>query len=228
VLTFIGIAIFVRLGIWQLDRAREAQSLLDAFGAALNAPVEDFAAVGSAPPADRFPHVRVRGRFVTDGGYLRDEQMRNARLGVEAFAAFEVNGASALLLVDRGWIVWSHAPGSQPGLPPPDKGDVELSGIYAPFPGSGVRVGGDALAAQTQSPKLTLAIDRDEIAADLKRPLLPRVLLLDPDPASGFERVWTPAVMPPARHAAYAFQWFAFALAALAIFVLLHWKKVDK
>jgi len=33
-------------------------------------------------------------------------------------------------------------------------------------------------------------------------------------------------VMPPARHQAYAFQWFAFALAALILFVALHWKKV--
>jgi cytochrome oxidase assembly protein ShyY1 len=74
---------------------------------------------------------------------------------------------------------------------------------------------------------VTLAIDRDEIAADLQRPLLPRVLLLDPDPASGFARAWTPNLMPPARHEAYAFQWFAFAVAAVVIFVLLHWKKVE-
>jgi len=40
-------------------------------------------------------------------------------------------------------------------------------------------------------------------------------------------RAWKPAVMPPARHQAYAFQWFAFALAALLLFVVLHWKKVE-
>jgi len=67
-----------------------------------------------------------------------------------------------------------------------------------------------------------------EISADLGRPLQPRLLLLDPDATSGFVRKWTPAVMPPARHQAYAFQWFAFALAALVLFVALHWKKVEK
>ncbi len=57
--------------------------------------------------------------------------------------------------------------------------------------------------------------------------MLPRILLSDPDPASGFVREWTPNVMPPERHAAYAFQWFALAIAVAAAFVVVHWRKVD-
>jgi cytochrome oxidase assembly protein ShyY1 len=227
-LTFIGVALFVRLGIWQLDRAREAQALLDAFAAAPNAAFEEFAAVSAAPPSRRFPHLRVRGHYVAGRGYLRDEQLHAGQLGVEAFAVFAVDGEASWLLVDRGWIAWSHAPGSQPLLPALPEGAVELSGIYAPFPGSGLRLGGNPLARQAVWPKLTLAVEHDEIAADLQQALLPRVLLLDAEPASGFERAWTPALMPPARHQAYAFQWFAFALAALVIFVVQHWKNVDK
>lgn len=225
-LTLIGIAVFARLGVWQIDRAKAAQALLDAFAGAVAAPVEDFAAVRAQPPADRFPHVRVRGRFVADRGWLRDEQARAGRLGVEAYAAFAPAGSEATLLVDRGWIA-APAAGQTPALPPLPDGEVELTGIYAPYPGSGVRVGGDALRRQKEWPKLTLAIDRGEIGADLGQALLPRVLLLDADPASGFERQWTPAVMPPERHRAYAFQWFAFIVAALAIFVARHWKKVE-
>jgi cytochrome oxidase assembly protein ShyY1 len=224
-LTLVGAALFVRLGFWQLERARQAQRLLDAFAAAASAPVEAFASVAAAPPEQRYPHVRVHGRFVDGRSYLRDEQLRNERLGVEAYGVFAVDGQSALLLVDRGWRAWAHASGSAPDVPPSPKGDVELTGTYAPFPGNGLRVGGNRLATQSTWPKLTLAIDRDEIAADLKQPLLPRVLLLDADAASGFERQWTPAVMPPARHEAYAFQWFAFALAALVLFVVRHRRK---
>jgi cytochrome oxidase assembly protein ShyY1 len=227
-LVVIGIALFVRLGIWQLDRARQAQALLDAFAGAASEPSRPLATIAADLPAGRYPHVRVRGSFRADAGYLRDEQVRAGRLGVEVYAAFAPEGQAALLLVDRGWVAWTHAPGTQPALPSLAQGEVELTGLYAPFPGSGLRAGGDSLTRQTTWPKLTLAIDHDEIAADLGRPLLPRVLLSDADPASGFERVWTPNLMPPTRHQAYAFQWFAFAVAALAIFVLLHWKKVDK
>ena len=227
-LTVGGVALFVRLGEWQLDRAHAAQELLDAFGAAQHAPFEDFSAVSADPPAARFPHVRVSGRFVEERAYLRDEQVRDGKVGVEVIDAFAVDGSSALLLVDRGWIAWARAADAKPALPPLPDGEISLAGVYAPFPGSGMRVGGNALAAQKTWPKLTLAIDPAEISSDLGRPLLPRLLLLDADAASGFVRTWTPAVMPPARHQAYAFQWFAFALAALVLFVALHWKKMDK
>lgn len=225
-LTLVGVALFVRLGVWQLDRANQAQQLLAAFDAAPKAAFEDFAAVRVMPPMDRFPHVRVSGQFLADRGYLRDEQMRDGKLGVEAYAAFAPSGTNEVLLVDRGWIAWSHEPGTHPALPPLPQGEAALTGVYAPFPGNGIRVGGNALARQTQWPKLTLAIDAQEIAADLNRPLLPRVLLLEADAASGFVRSWTPSVMPPERHRGYAVQWFAFAVAAIVIFVLLHYKKV--
>jgi cytochrome oxidase assembly protein ShyY1 len=227
-LTVGGVVLFLRLGEWQLDRARDAQDLLDAFDAAQHAAIEDFSKVGAEPPATRFPHVRVTGHFVDGRGYLRDEQVRDGKVGVEALDAFEVDGGSALLLVDRGWTAWTRTAQAKPALPPLPAGEISLSGVYAPFPGSGMRLGGNALAAQKAWPKLTLALDPAEISADLGRPLLPRILLLDPDPASGFARTWTPALMPPARHQAYAFQWFAFALAALVLFVVRHWKKVEK
>jgi len=227
-LALIGIALFARLGVWQLDRADQAQALLDAFAAAPASPAQDLTAIATNPPAGRYPRVRARGRFVADRAYLRDEQLRGGRVGVEAYAPFAIDGGAAWLLVDRGWVAWERASGRPPSLPSLPQGDVELTGLYAPFPGSGLRAGGNALQRASAWPKLTLSIDRDDIAADLQRPLLPRVLLLDPDPASGFERSWTPNLMPPDRHRAYAFQWFALAAAALALFVSRHWKKVDK
>ena len=226
-LTAGGVLLFVRLGEWQLDRARDAQELLAAFDTAQHAAFEDFSAVAAAPPPARFPHVRVSGHFVGQRGYLRDEQVRDGKVGVEVIDVFAVDGTAALLLVDRGWIAWTRSADAKAALPALPEGETSLAGVYAPFPGSGMRVGGNALDAQKAWPKLTLALDPAEISADLGQPLQPRLLLLDPDAASGFVRAWMPAVMPPARHQAYAFQWFAFALAALVLFVALHWKKVE-
>jgi cytochrome oxidase assembly protein ShyY1 len=52
-------------------------------------------------------------------------------------------------------------------------------------------------------------------------------LLLDPDPHSAYLRHWTANVMPPARHRAYALQWFSFAIAAVVLFFVLHRVKRD-
>ena len=56
------------------------------------------------------------------------------------------------------------------------------------------------------------------------------MLALDPDPAAIYVRVHTLdfSSMPPARHRAYAFQWFTFALAAVVILLVLHRKQRPK
>ena len=225
-LLLFGTAAFVSLGMWQLDRAAQKEQLLAAFAAGASEP--PMALARAAETAQHNAHVRVRGRFLADRGYLRDEQMHEGKLGVHAIAVFAVSGEDRVLLVDRGWIGWNHAPNTLPILPGLPSGEVELTGLYAPFPGSGLRVGGNPLTTQSTWPKLTLRLDATEIAADLGKPLLPRLLLLDADAGSGFVREWTPNVLPPVRHRAYAFQWFTFALVALVVFVAVHWHKVKK
>ena len=223
-----GVAAFATLGVWQLDRASQKEQLLAAFAAGADGPAVEFARERDVLDARRYPHVRVSGHFVAGRGYLRDEQLHEGKLGVHAIAVFAVSGEDRLLLVDRGWLAWNHAPGTTPALPPLPDGQTELTGIYAPFPSSGLRVGGDALKDESTWPKLTLRIDAAEIAADLGKPLLPRMLLLDPAANSGFVREWTPNVMPPVRHRAYALQWFTFVFVALVIFVAVHWRAVEK
>jgi surfeit locus 1 family protein len=99
-----------------------------------------------------------------------------------------------------------------------------LQGLYQPPPGTGLEMGGNALAQQVRWPKTSIYLDLVQVAADLHATLYPRVLVLDADPASIYVRVHTLDLssMPPARHRAYAFQWFTFALAAVVIFLILH------
>jgi surfeit locus 1 family protein len=227
VLLALGIAAFMKLGVWQLDRAWQKEQLFAAFATAANEAPQNFASVRDSADLQRYPRVRVTGRYVADRGYLRDEQLHDGQLGVHAIAVFAAAGEDRLLLVDRGWIAWNHAPGTTPMLPPLADGETTLAGIYAPLPASGLRVGGNALTAQNTWPKLTLRVDAAEIAADLGKSLLPRILLLDAKADSGFVREWTPNVMPPLRHRAYALQWFTFALVALVVFVVVHWRKQE-
>jgi cytochrome oxidase assembly protein ShyY1 len=53
------------------------------------------------------------------------------------------------------------------------------------------------------------------------------VLAVVPDPAPNYQRAhaFDFSSMPPARHRAYAFQWFSFAVAVLVIFLVLHRKR---
>jgi surfeit locus 1 family protein len=223
-LTVVGIVFFVRLGVWQLHRAAEKEVLLRRFATAASAPVKDFASVQRGALPQSYPHLEVHGHFVAGRVYLLDDQSHAGRPGVAVYAPFRADGHARLLLVDMGFLPREGAELDLPQLPPFKSGPVTLKGIYAPPPAAGLKLGGNALAKQGKWPKLTTYIDMEQIAGDLRAKLYPRVLLLDPNPAEAYVRQWMPGFIPPARHRGYAFQWFAFAVAAVAIFVILHRK----
>ncbi|HWU76420.1 MAG TPA: SURF1 family protein [Rhodanobacter sp.] len=223
-LTAVGVLLFMRLGFWQLHRADFKESLLRRYAASVSAPLQDFAKVAAKPPADSFPRVQVHGRFLVDRLYLLDNPRHDERGGIEVFAPFQIGDQASLLLVDLGFLP-GNGNGKTPSVPPLSTADVELHGLYVPPPPTGFEMGGDALARQTHWPKSSIFLAPKEVAGDLGRPLYPRVLALDADPASIYVRKHTlELTMPPARHRAYAFQWFSFALAAVAILLVLHRK----
>jgi cytochrome oxidase assembly protein ShyY1 len=226
-LTAAGALLFIRLGIWQLHRADFKEALLRRYAASASAPKQDFAKVAEMPPADGFPRVQVSGRYLVDRLYLLDNPQHDERGGVEVFAPFVVRDqAQPLLLVDLGFLP-GNGTAQVPQLPPLPTGEVSLEGLYVPPPPLGFEMGGNALARQTQWPKSSIFLDPAEVAGDLGRPLYPRVLALDADPASIYVRVHTLdfSSMPPARHRAYAFQWFSFAIAAVVILLVLNRKR---
>ncbi len=227
-LTLAGMALFVRLGVWQLDRAQQKEQWLRRFATASSAPARDFAEVAGTVRGFHWPHVRVAGHFLLHRVYYLDDQTYHGMAGVQVYAPFKVSGHARLLLVDMGWLP-RHG-GDSPAaisMPPLPAGQVTLHGLYAPAPGVGFRMGGNALSRQSQWPKTTIYMDFRQVAADLGRPVYPRRLLPDAESDSPYVRVWKPTFMPPARHEGYAFQWFAFAAAALVIFVILHRKKSE-
>jgi surfeit locus 1 family protein len=225
-LTVAGVLVFLRLGIWQLHRADYKDELLRRYAAAASAPVQAFDAVAAQPPKDAYPRVQVQGTYLVDRLYLLDNPKHDNLGGVEVFAPFQPRGQSRLLIVDLGFLP-GNGTDKTPQLPPLATGEQTLLGLYEPPPGTGFEMGGNALAQQTQWPKTSIYFDLDQVAADLRTALCPRVLALDADPASIYVRVHTLDLssMPPARHRAYAFQWFTFALAAVVIFLVLHRRK---
>ncbi|GFZ91322.1 SURF1 family protein [Dyella caseinilytica] len=221
-----GVLIFVRLGIWQLHRADDKEELLRRYAAAASASPQDFAVVTTSPPEDVYPRVRVEGHYLADRLYLLDNPKHDEMGGVEVYVPFQPEHAGRLLLVDLGFLP-GNGTGKAPQLPPLPTTQLALQGIYQPPPEHGFEMGGNALAQQTQWPKTSIYLDMNQMAADLHATLYPRVLVLDADPAAIYVRVHTLDLssMPPARHRAYAFQWFAFAVAAVVMFVVLHRKR---
>jgi cytochrome oxidase assembly protein ShyY1 len=225
-LTVCGVALFCMLGVWQLRRAAYKEVVFARFRHAADAPFVGLSSVPDRHRADAYSHVKVAGTFDGTKAYLLDNQMRSGRLGVMVFVPFEPEGSSRLLLVDLGFLAKMGPDATQlPDLPPIPEHVMTLTGIYAPPPLPGLKLGGNPLLREKTWPKLVTWIDPRAIAADLHAAVYPHVLLSDPDPRSAYIRSWTANVMPPERHRAYALQWFSFAIAAIVMFFVLHRQK---
>lgn len=222
-LTIVGVVIFCALGKWQLDRAAYKETVLQRFHDAATSPLETLTDAVADRNRGDYPHVQVSGHLDGKRLYLLDDQMRHGRLGIMVFAPFRPVDFNRTLLVNLGFLSRTGPDATRlPDVPRIPDREVTLDGIYAPPPLPGLKLGGNPLPRQKTWPKLVTFIDLDQIAADLHQRVLPHVLLLDPDPHSAYVRSWTANVMPPAKHRAYALQWFTFALAAIVIFFVMH------
>ena len=228
-LTVAGALLFIRLGAWQLHRADEKEQLLRRYAAADSAPLQPFAAVAETPPTNAIARVRVQGQYVADRLYMLDNPKHDQRGGVEVYAPFRPHDADRLLLVDLGFLP-GNGTDQAPQLPPLPMGEQTLQGLYLPTPGLGFEMGGNALVRQSHWPKTTIYLELSQVAADLGSPVYQQVLALDADPASIYvrEHMLDFSSMPPARHRAYAFQWFTFAVAAVVILLVLHRRRPSK
>ncbi|WP_109123575.1 SURF1 family protein [Dyella sp. C11] len=228
-LTVASALLFIRLGVWQLHRADEKEAILRRYATAETAAPRDFAAVALNPPVNAFARVEVHGEYVADRLYLLDNPKHDQRGGVEVYAPFRPQHGDRLLLVDLGFLP-GNGTGQPPQLPPLPTGAHDLHGLYVPAPGVGFEMGGNALSQQTQWPKTTVYLDLRQVAADLGTALYPQVLSLDAEPSSIYVREHTIdfSAMPPARHRAYAFQWFTFAVAVVVILLVLHRRRPSR
>jgi surfeit locus 1 family protein len=104
---------------------------------------------------------------------------------------------------------------------------VELNGILY-IPPEKVFVLGEGEDRNPGWPKVLQRIRLDLQQTQLGYPLLPVVLLLDPDQPHGFVRDWRPVVFGPERHVGYAFQWFSLATALVIIYLILNIRRVTR
>lgn len=228
VLALCGVAVFVFLGSWQVRRAHEKEAMFAAFDRGLAAPPLALHDARDHADDTHYPRVTVQGRYAQPPRqYELENQIRDGRAGIMAFALFEPSGGDSPLLVNRGFLPYANDASRYPHLPDLPQGEVVLSALYAPPPGIGLRLGGNTLAQQA-FPKRVVYLDLGEVEADLGLALDHRVLLQLSNAGEGaaFVREWRPQVFPADRHYGYAFTWFTFAAVVVAAFAILHYRKV--
>jgi surfeit locus 1 family protein len=180
------------LGRWQVSRGQDRQQYLDAL-------------VAQPPQAER-------GIYLASRQLLLDGQSHAGVPGYHAWTPLQL-ATGELLVVDRGWV-----PQPAPALPAP-VGEVGVTGRWRPLPRAALRLRAAVACPAASFPAVVEYPSAAELRCLLGASVRDGVLQLDPAVPGGFVRDWGEAGFPPARHYAYAAQWFGLALVGLVFFV---------
>jgi surfeit locus 1 family protein len=220
-LTVLGVALcvaFIALGRWQWHRGALRAAQWDAFAQG----ADQALPLGARKLADvaRFARVSVSGHFRSDRQFLLDNRTHAGSAGYEVLTPLEL-ADGRVLLVDRGWVAFTGYRAVLPDISLAAQQTVTLTGRVDELPSAGLAFGRAAPAATGGWPKLATYPRLQDIAAALGQTPEARILLLDAHAPHGYVRDWQPPGLPPARHWAYAIQWWCFAAALVVLWIVL-------
>ena len=226
-LTVVFISLFVFLGIWQLNRAEYKRNLHAEFEEQLAAPEINFnnAGYGEQTESLLWRRAKITGHFIESKQVLLDNQVMNGEPGYFVYTPLQVDGLDKWLLVNRGWVSAGNDRMLPPSLQQTDS-IVTVNGVIKQVPKTGLLLKEVSPEKITEEMLLVQRIDLSELESVLSKNLYPFILRLDAESDHGYAREWQIPGSGEAVHMGYAFQWFAFAITLLIIYLVLNIKKV--
>lgn len=208
--------LFVGLGVWQLDRHDQRRTFNAAVEAAGEGAPEPVAALAAGEAAEYHP-AEVAGKYLPGTTVLLQNRSHRGRSGYHVISALAAEGG-AVVAVDRGWVPLEVID-DPAGVPPPPAGEVVVAGRLREG-----RSGATVTPASGGLPDRLNSVDLAELAALWQAEVAPVYVELigqTPPLVAGDPLPVDPPDLAAGPHLAYAFQWFAFAVIAVAGFVVL-------
>ncbi len=204
--------LLISLGVWQLNRAKEKQTILDSWYAQqAQSPVtiKRLSDLKAAP-------VQLQGLFVTAKYWLLESKFFEGKLGYEVLMPF-VTSEDEHILVNRGWVPASPYREVLPEISTP-LGSIVIQGTVE-LPAD-LKMLEDHADKTNTWPKRVLEANIARMSDQYGKQLYPGILKLDVvSEGALLVNLRPPINITPAKHRAYAFQWFAMALALCCLWL---------
>ena len=207
--TVLGMAVTAAMGQWQLRRAAQKQTLVDARTAQAALPPIDGLALGQAgdSAANRqgllYRAIALQGQWLPEHSIYLDNRQMQGRTGFYLLTPLRLQGAHTVVLVQRGWVPRDFRDRS--ALPPvaTPSGVVSLQGHLAPWPSRMYDFGG------VETGPLRQNLDLEAYRRETALPLLELSVQQSGSENDGLLRDWPVVASGVEKHHGYAFQWFA-------------------
>jgi surfeit locus 1 family protein len=209
--------ILLRLGFWQLAREDEKQQLQDLYEARLQQIPQELTEISAYEDLHYMP-VRVNGNYDNSRMFLLDNRTWRGQVGYELIVPLTLDDGN-VAFVNRGWLALGN---DRSVLPQPEfiEGPVTITGTVH-VPTGEQLILGDTPTAQgwpkvVQEADLTQLTQLSGFAQGTI--IFPYSIRLDPGAPGVLQRNWSLFSTSPAKHRAYAVQWFAMAAALLLLY----------
>ncbi|MDT8363883.1 MAG: SURF1 family protein [Nitrosomonas sp.] len=218
----LAIALFIRLGYWQLSRAEEKEIRFSQLETYARQPAIAMPTTLVDLKSLRYRRAEVRGYFVPQLIALLDNKVHNGTVGYHVLMPLRIENSDMHVLVNRGWI---PAGANRMHLP-----EISTSDEYVRIVGTVVSpdVKTIALSENQVSGKVWQSFEFSHYQEMTDIELQPLMLLQHEDTnlmADGLIRKWERPDSGSSRNIGYAVQWFSLAAVTLLIYIVLNVKR---
>lgn len=220
------VALFIRLGFWQLHKAEAKQELQAQLDRHLTETAVALPNEIDTPEDWRYRRVKVQGTYATQYQILLDNQVENGVAGYHVITPLRIANSERYILVNRGWIPAPAEHSMVPSVTTPTEPQEVTGSLWLPS----TRIFAlEAPPTATAWQPVWQNMDMERYLKSVPLQFYPLVVRLDPvSPAGGFVRNWPRPAERIATNLGYAYQWFGFAATLIAIYLVLSFKKVEQ
>ena len=237
-ITLVCIPTFIKLGYWQYDKAalkQKIQANFEQTNANQSPNLKDYLLKSEQL---EFKKVEADGEYEKQYQILIDNKVENSLAGYHVITPLKIHNTNTYVLVNRGWIQGNKLRADIPTFDTP-KGVLKIKGM-AWLPTKKIFTLEDK-ASENKTPEDKIQVptntewqlvwqnlDMQKYVKTAPINILPIIVKLDNDSAAGgFVRNWEMSANRIVTHMGYAYQWFGFAFAALAIYLYLSIRKLN-
>lgn len=236
--TTIGVALlcalFLTLGVWQLERLGQKRAANALILARMQEPrlTLPAQALGPDPVRDALRRATARGTYDYGQEIVLRNRTYNEIPGVHVIVPLRIAGSDQAILVDRGWIPYEMAGPEQRAAFRDAAGEVTVQGILRQSEVRSSRLSPADPPLGPDRPRLDAwhRVDIPRIQEQIPYRLLP--LYLEEDGAAEtadrrFPRAVPEIALSEGNHLGYAVQWFAFAGILLGGYALFYHQRAQ-
>ncbi len=115
----LAVALFIRLGLWQRQKAQLSAAAAAEYQERARLPPRTIDDRTVDPVRTNAAPITARGRYEPQLQFFLDNRQNDGVPGVQVLTPLRIEPGEMRLLVNRGWIRWPHGRGALPEVPVP-------------------------------------------------------------------------------------------------------------